>query len=264
MERAVLAEDVYLILALGIVLMLTLALALVFFFHRSQRRILHEKMRNQTLELEHREKLLHSTIMTQEKERERIAKDLHDEIGSKLNVIHLSLHRLRKSGDPEAPVRETIADMAEVLNDTIRTTRRISHDLLPPTLENFGLKEALVELCENLQKTNAIEVFFELCQNEAPLRNQMVALNLYRVVQELVSNSIKYAEAGRITIRLWLGKESVKLEYADNGKGFDPSEDRHRKGLGLQSIESRMKMIEARFELKAAPGKGVLFSAATP
>ncbi|MEM7039734.1 MAG: sensor histidine kinase [Bacteroidota bacterium] len=248
-------------MALGIFIMLSLALAFVFFFNRSQRKILREQMLNQQLQLEHQEKLLHSTILTQEKERERIAKDLHDEIGSKLNVIHLNLHRLRKANSSAVPILETVEDMVGVVNDTIDTTRRISHDLLPPTLENFGLKEALIELCENLQKTNAIEVVFELCREEAPLKDQLVALNLYRVVQELVTNSIKYAEAQRVTIKLWLAKREVKLEYTDNGKGFDPNSKNNRKGLGLQNIESRMKMIGAKYNFNAAPGKGVVFSA---
>ena len=158
MEGGFQTSEVYLIMAMGILSMLALALSLVMFFNKSQRRLLQEKMKVQEAELAHQEKLLYSTIRTQESERKRIAKDLHDDIGSKLNVIFLNMNRVSRAVKDSPPVQEMISEINGVIHHTIDTTRRISHDLLPPTLDKFGLLEALKELCDNYQKSNAVNV----------------------------------------------------------------------------------------------------------
>ncbi|MEL6867920.1 MAG: histidine kinase dimerization/phosphoacceptor domain-containing protein, partial [Bacteroidota bacterium] len=91
-------KDLILLIVGGILIMLLLAIAFIVFFNLSQKKIFQEKMKAQSLQLQHQEQLLHATLMTQEEERRRIAKDLHDDIGSKLNVIKLNLHRVRQLG----------------------------------------------------------------------------------------------------------------------------------------------------------------------
>lgn len=245
-------------MTVGILIMLSLALAFIVFFNRSQRKIVQEKMRVQQLQLEHQEQLLYSTIRTQEEERKRIAKDLHDEVGSKLNVIHLNLHRLRKAAPATPILEETVGEIFEVIHDAIDTTRRISHDLLPPTLENFGLKEAIKELCESYRKADNVAFQFNLMQNQDRPTDKMVEVNLFRVLQELISNSLKHAESTEIGIKLWQGFQELRLEYRDNGKGYDMPKQEPPKGLGMQNIESRMNMIKADYTLDSSPGKGFL------
>lgn len=158
MEGGFQTDEVYLIMAMGILTMLALSLALVLFFYKSQRRLLQEKMIAQQSELQYQEKLLYNNILTQEKERKRIAKDLHDDIGSKLNVIFLNMHRIERAAKESPPILDMVSDINQVINITIDTTRRISHDLLPPTLDNFGLIEAVKELCETYQKSDSVNV----------------------------------------------------------------------------------------------------------
>lgn len=251
------ANEIYFLMTIGILIMLSLALAFIVFFNRSQRKIFEEQMRVQQLQLEHQAQLLYSNIRTQEEERKRIAKDLHDEVGSKLNVIHLNLHRVKK-GTAETPTADdAVSDMFVLINDTIDTTRRISHDLLPPTLENFGLQEAIKELCDSYQKADSAVAFqFELLQNDERPTDKMVEVNLFRVLQELISNSLKHGKPSQISIRLWLGSQELRLEYRDNGKGFDVEKLKGKNGLGMQNIESRMKMIHAKYELDSKVGEG--------
>ena len=241
---------------IGILIMLALALAFVLFFNFSQKKLITEHMRNQKLAFDHQEALLHSTIMTQEEERKRIARELHDEIGSKLNVILLNTHRLKKFRKDNSEMEEIASEMNSVIHRTIDTTRRISHDLLPPTLEEFGFVEAVKELRDSFENTGSVSVNFELIENEVKIDDHIVELNLFRVMQELINNSIRHGEATEITIKLWLSKTKVKLEYSDNGKGFDMSDITNKKGLGLKNIESRLNMIHSDYEYDSALGKG--------
>lgn len=247
-------DDLILIVAIGSGIMLLLALAFVLFFSFSQNKLRKEQFKAQEARLQHQEQLLHSNIKTQEEERERIAKDLHDEVGSKLNVIHLYLHQLLKK-QPEA--KESVSEMITVLKDTIQTSRRISHDLLPPTLDKFGLAVAIEELSEVVEQANDMQLQLEL-EGERPQGiDKIVEINLFRVLQELISNTLKYAKASEVRIKLWQNEEKVILNYADNGLGFDPDKKEHQKGLGMKNIESRLQMIGADLDLKSSPGKGV-------
>ncbi len=256
MESSFQANEVLLLMTVGIMVMVLLALAFVLFFLLSQRKLRTEQQKAQEQQLRHQEQLLFSTIETQEEERRRIAKDLHDEVGSKLNVIHLNLHRLQKLA-PEVPaLGEAVGDLFGVIHETIGTARRISHDLLPPTLENFGLKAAIVELCEQFRHTGAVELFFETMQNDERPTEKIVELNLFRVLQELVSNSLRHGQATRVDIRLWLTPSEIRMEYQGNGKGFDLKNKNFKPGLGMMNIESRMKMIGAAYTLDSEPGKG--------
>lgn len=258
MEGGFQTDEVYLIMAMGILTMLALSLALVLFFYKSQRRLLQEKMIAQQSELQYQEKLLYNNILTQEKERKRIAKDLHDDIGSKLNVIFLNMHRIERAAKESPPILDMVSDINQVINITIDTTRRISHDLLPPTLDNFGLIEAVKELCETYQKSDSVNVLLEVKQNDGRLVDKTTELNLFRIIQELISNSIKHGEAEQISIDLWLGSENLKLEYRDNGKGFDLAKLDDKKGLGTQNMESRVKMMGGKMNIQSSMGEGIL------
>jgi len=243
-------------MTMGIGVMLLFAVSFVLFFLLSQRKLHQEQQKIQEQNLLHQEQLLYSTIQTQEEERKRIAKDLHDDIGSKLNVIHLGLYRLQKQmvDDPEHAV--IFREVSEILQDTIGATRRIAHDLLPPTLENFGLKEAIRELCDKYSRSGAVNAHFEVFrQSERPC-NKKAEVNLFRVVQELSSNSIRHGKAEHILISMWITDTEIRIEFTDDGLGFDPDLIPQGKGLGTQSMLSRLKMIGASMYFDTAPNAG--------
>ncbi len=254
MDSSIPENEIFIVITIGIIVMLIFAVAFVLFFYLSQKKFQSERLIAQEREMEHQKQLLFGSIQAQENERERIARELHDEVGSKLNVINLGLHSLRKKANAE-----TISELFDVINTTIDTTRRISHDLLPPTLQNFGLATALEELCENYNKASEIAVHFEGQQQDAKEIDSSIALAFFRVVQELLSNSLKYSGANRIGVKLCLEKQRIRLTYQENGKGFDLNDPKHQMGLGLQNIESRLQMIGAEQRLESAEGKGVFF-----
>lgn len=251
-------SDILLVIFIGILLMLLLALAFVLFFYFSQRKFQAQQLRAQQRELKHQEQLLFASIKAQESERQRLARELHDEVGSKLNVINLGLHRLKKAVAPDRS--DTVQELFGVVGYTINTTRRIAHELIPPTLEKFGLAVALEELCEQYRQASGKAVVFDLIEDSRQGTDHLLNLHLFRVAQELISNSFKYSDASHISLQLWQGQQRIQFVYQEDGKGFEPELEAHQKGLGLQNIESRMRLIGADYKLESAPGKGVLFS----
>lgn len=243
-----------LLIILGVGLMLLLAFSFIMFFTFSQSKLRKEQLKAEQEKLVHQRELLNSTILVQEQERARIAKDLHDEVGSKLNVMHLFLHQLTRQA-PEA--KDRIGDVLTVIGETIQTTRRISHDLLPPTLEKFGLATALAEFSEPLQQGNEMSILCET-EGERPAQfDPIVELNLFRIVQELLQNTLKYAQASEVRIHLRYHADQLTLRYRDDGIGFDPQASPNQKGLGLQNLESRLQMIQGGWHLQSQPGQGM-------
>ena len=247
-------KEILLVISIAVAVMLLFAMAFVLFFYFSQKKFQSERLISQERELDYQQQLLYASIEGQENERERIARELHDAVGSKLNVINLGLHHLKKSSNDE-----TINDLFDVLKTTIESTRQISHDLLPPTLESFGLALALEELCENYNKAEDINVDFELVKNDNSPIKQPILLNFFRIAQELLSNGLKHSEAKHMQIKLWVHRIEIRMTYADDGKGFDSQNPQNHKGLGMRNIDSRVRMIAANKTIKTGINKGMFF-----
>lgn len=255
MENNPNSDTITLFMAIGIAVMLLLALSLVLFFLLSQRKLHNEKIKAQATELQHQQELLERNLAVQEEERQRIAAQLHDDICSKLGVLHLTFHRLRRTETDKAQYAEMCDEINDLIAETLETTRKISHELVPPTLEGFGLLEALDELCEQIRNTGAVDIRFEHNITRADLRDVTTELNLFRIVQELSNNSLKYAEASFIQVQIIKEEEEIRLHYSDNGVGFEMEENESR-GLGLKNIKNRAKIIGAQHKISTAPGQG--------
>lgn len=240
-------QEIAIIVAAGIVIMLGMALALVFFYSRAQRKLLAQRLEAQEL-------VLQKTIQAQEEERNRIARELHDDLGSKLNVAYLHTQRLRKDKTAEPAIVEEITS---VLNISIDTARRISHELLPPTLRKFGLSEAINELCDGYQKTGSVEFDLQLEGLKEAVKDEMKALNLFRILQELIKNSVLHGEANHIIIHFLKGSPEHRFQYKENGKGVEQEKLTQGKGLGMNNVESRLKMIGGSWRYVTAPGEGL-------
>ena len=257
MEQALQNKELTLLVSLIVAIMILLALAFILLAGISQRKILKEQMKAQALQIEYRENLLHTTILTQEEERKRIAKDLHDDLGSKLNVLRLNLNLLKKHSNQSELFLKEMNVVKSILDQTINTTRKISHELLPPTLQDFGLPTALEELCNAFHSSGVVGV--ELTTEE--LRERLPEINtelqVFRVVQELINNSLRHGGAQNIFVHLTQGEENLQLSYRDDGSGFDVSQLEEKKGLGLKNIDSRLHMIGGQITYESSPGNGL-------
>lgn len=247
--------------------MLFLAIAIISFVAYYQRRLMHEQVEKQQLKSEAQQRMLSATIQTQESERKRIAKDLHDEIGAMLAAIRLGIILI---GSDES-TGEFGADKAQetkgLIEDTIKNVRRISHDLMPATLEKFGLTTALKELCQRLEKASGVRMDYH--DESAGIRlNTQSELALYRIVQELINNALKHANPKKITITLQKAEAHLYLTVTDDGNGFDlaytQGQPNGARGLGMSSVESRTSLLQATIHYQTAPGRGTQVSIETP
>ena len=238
----------------GVGVLVFLSVMVVAFFVVYQRRLFAQERLRLAAEHIHQQQLLSAAVAVQETERKRIAGDLHDEIGSLLTATRLYLRQLTP-GDPIERLTMIRKQSLEIIDDMIQNTRRISHDLLPPALEKFGLQAATEDLCERFDKTPGIRV--ELRDTTQGTRLPREAeLGLYRVVQELLNNSFKHARASLISVGLAETHRGFQLTYSDDGRGFD-ADSLRSKGLGLRNIESRVSIIGGTLDYRTAPGKGL-------
>lgn len=246
------ATQIYLIVAVAIVTFLVMAGAIVIFVVFYQKRMIKEQLKRQALEYEFQQKVLQAELESQETERRRLAADLHDSIGGMLSTIRVGLATMaRQLADPQS-----MDQTKQMLDDTITSVRRISRDLMPSTLDKFGLIHALRELCERFQNTSRIAIdFIEEGHFDQIDKNRQ--LMIFRIVQELLNNAVKHSQASQIGVHLVLhGGLTVMVE--DNGIGFNAEaikKDIHSgKGLGLFNIENRARLLGGNIEYQK-PGK---------
>lgn len=255
MESSLSSSEIIIFAATGILIMVALALVMVSYSNRAKRNILTQRMEAQTQQLQHQQDLLEGNLMVQEAERQRIAAQLHDDVCSKLGVLHLTFHRLRRTQPDHKMYAEMCQEIDGLIGVTLETTRQISHELVPPTLEDFGLLEALKELCDQIRNTGTVDIEFKHNVSRAEIGDVNRELNIFRIVQELANNTLKYAGASLIRVNLNKEHDTISLQYADNGAGFDLGNIRSR-GLGLKNVENRAKMIKANTAIHTAPGQG--------
>lgn len=244
------------IILIAIGLLALMSIAIVVFFYFSRKKIVRTELEKARLEIDHQKDLLQSTILTQEEERKRIAQDLHDAISSKLNVVSLNANFLT---DPSITIEEANKfgeSIHKVTSGVLENARRIAHDLLPPTLEKFGLESAIEELCEELIETQRFVLDYQIKYPSGFLKPE-AELHVFRMIQELISNSIKYSEATTVTLKIHTYTTEFSMQYSDDGKGFDMDKMKKAKGLGMSGIENRAVILNAHLSVSSSHGNGI-------
>ncbi len=209
-------------------------------------------------EMQQEQKMLAMDAMLngQEEERKRIAKDLHDGLGGLLTTIKLHFNviqeQVRQLEELKAYQRA-----GEMIDDACDEVRRISHNMMPSALDKFGLVAALEDLAETLRATQQLDISIQAANwHERP--DEARETMLFRIVQELIHNAVKHAEASKITVHLDSNDQQLSLRVEDNGQGFDPEQARKSGGLGLKSVESRVRYLGGTVQFDSAPGRGAV------
>lgn len=240
-------------LLLGTMLgMFILSLCIVIFFVIYQRRLLKQQKAHQEKETEYQQQLLRANFQSQERERNRIGKDLHDEVGVLLTTTKLYFQYLDPKTDP-SKFEELKAKSFSLLEESMATVRRVSHDLRPVVLERMGLVEAIDNIASQVNASEQLKINFSHDFNESI--DDEYALNWYRIAQELVNNTIKHAEASVINMDLKVSGDLVEMQYSDNGKGMS-SDFMANEGLGIQNIKSRISLMAGEVHLVKGEEKG--------
>lgn len=244
---------------IGTVGMLLLAMAVILFFVVYQRRLLAQQEKLQEVQTQQQKALLQASLQSQENERRRIAKDLHDEVGANLSTINLFTKSLEKFIEPTTKASQMLDQTKSLIASTVTSVRAISKDLLPATLDRFGLIDAIGELCERINQTDELTVKFEY---QTPKERLPVAdeLTLFRIIQELFNNTLKHAQASEIQLFVHYNTQNLKVVFQDNGVGFDVATLQNSKdstqGLGLKNLESRAQMLQATLSYHCPPDGG--------
>jgi signal transduction histidine kinase len=195
-------------------------------------------------------------ILGQEQERSRLAKEIHDGIGPMMSTIRFQVDALAKISSNEV-VKRKLALITSMITDAAKDIRQISHDLMPSSLNDFGLVTAIENLVNNLNEKEGqgLTVYYSHKLNGREL-NKDLELNLFRVVQELVNNALKHSKCSEIDIQLRNFNEKIQLTIEDNGIGADLK--RSNSGMGISNIKTRVKTLHGTYDIETSPGKGFL------
>lgn len=241
---------------IAILIVTTFSISFVAFYKQKQAE---QKIAIQELKAEMQRQLLESALEVQEVERVRIAKDLHDEVGAMLSVTKMSFNQLLRRLDNAEDLAAMGKQTKELLEQSIGQVRRISKELVPSTLEEFGLMSAIDEFIQKVHlASGALFVFSHEGIDIKQRFDKKIELTIYRVIQELINNALKHAEAKEITLKLTTEGNKIIFTFTDNGKGFDFESVRKdpKSGLGMRNIESRLSIVNGTFDIQSAIGRG--------
>jgi two-component system, NarL family, sensor kinase len=239
--------------------MFMMAVFLITFIIRYQKKQLAQEKNLREIEKEYQLRLLETALDSEESERKRIAQDLHDDIGTMLSLTKLSLNQLSKTINTREPQNEdTVKRVQTLLEETILHVRRITRELVPTTLKQFGLPTAIDEFIQKLDSNHGIKVHFNCIFENFPRQSQKVELTLYRIMQELVNNAIKHSQGNEIVVELRMEMGKMELQVTDNGRGFDAKSMKlsTRAGLGLHNIDSRLSIVNGSVSYHSSGASG--------
>jgi len=205
-----------------------------------------------------RKRMLTTVIETEEKERKRFAEDLHDGLGPLLSSVSLYMNELKSDRHDPQKKEEFINYSNDLLDDAILNTRTIARNLMPVVLNDFGLSNALKSFCQKLQKSDSVDISI-LCSEENKRYPTVVEISLYRVILELINNTLKHAGASKIIIKITESDKILNVHYTDDGCGFDVASRMNDKnaGLGLNNITNRIHSVNGKCNIQSEIDKGI-------
>lgn len=263
------AQLIYFLIALSILILLVIA-AVFNSMRQKQRVVLAEKdmqlSRNEIDDLLKTQeiKIMNAMVEGQDEERNRIAADLHDRLGGILSVVRLHFKSVEKNiHQMETRNQEQYKIATELLNDACDTVRAISHDIGDSLLLNLGLVPALQDLASTIESSQELKVSVIHHGMEERLNSQ-TEINVYKIVQELLSNILKHAEAGHITINLLKSGNRLSVMVEDDGVGFEVDAPSSREGMGMISMRSRVQEMEGTLSIDSQLGHGTTVNLEIP
>ena len=202
-------------------------------------------------------------VATQERERSRVARELHDDLSQKLALLTMDLNQLADDSlRQEAELRERIRVLTTQAADIARDVHRISHALHPSMLATLGVVRAVEQYCAEFAATHGLGIEFA-CDGLPFHIPQEVELCTFRIVQEALQNAAKHSGTATLHVHLSYDDESLMLHIADRGRGFEPDET-DRRGLGLVSMQERVDALGGEFTVLASAGRGTRISVRLP
>ncbi len=246
--------DIYIRVIIVMVSFTVIAIGFVLAFVNYQKKIIANQKELHQLDSQYKQDLLTTTIHSAETERVRIAKELHDEVGSILSTLSFSVSQIKSETDQ---TNKHVTNAKDLVQQSINSVRRISRGIAPYELELLGLGITLKNHFDSVSDATEIKINLKITFDLSRL-NYQTALAIYRISQELTSNCIKYAKATAIDFAIFELEESqiLQINYKDNGIGLTIDNQKFSKGIGLKNIESRAIAMHGVCHYDSEPDTG--------
>jgi len=246
-------ESLILYIVISVLLSLLFALGVVWFLNHAQKKLTQSKIKEQQLALDYQRKMLENTVRTKEIERKRISQELHDDVSSQLSIINLNLHVLKNKLPNDQHLEQLVDQMQSSIKKSSERTRTISHELMPLSFKKFGLHYVLEDLASSINLLGEISITID-SDYLIRIRDNFKLLHIYRIIQELVNNTLKYAKAKNINIQFVEEENDLVMLYTDDGEGFEFESD--RTGLGFGNITTRATLLDGHIKFESSEGSG--------
>jgi PAS domain S-box-containing protein len=202
-------------------------------------------------------------IEAQEQERTRIARELHDDIGQRLALVAVELEQIQQDALGLTEVRSRAAELQQRTTDLATDIQTLSHELHSARFEYMGIAAAMRSFCQGFGAKQRVEIEFQSHDLPTPLSRE-ASLCFFRVLQEALHNSVKHSGVRNFEVRFWGESDEIHLTISDTGAGFDPQAAKVGRGLGLISMEERLKLLNGAFSIESQPRKGTTIHARVP
>jgi signal transduction histidine kinase len=197
-----------------------------------------------------------AVLKGEEQERTRLAKDLHDGLGGMLSGIKYSFQTMKGNLVMTPENHQAFERSMDMLDSSIKEMRRVAHNMMPETLVKFGLDTALKDFCNEINQGGALKVNYQSIGLDGAVIDQTTAITLYRIVQELLNNTMKHASARNVIVQVSRTDNILSVTVEDDGKGFDTSILKQSKGIGWSNIQSRVEFLKGKFDVNSQKEKG--------
>jgi two-component system, NarL family, sensor kinase len=197
-----------------------------------------------------------AVLKGEEQERTRLAKDLHDGLGGMLSGIKYSFNTMKGNMVMTPDNAQAFERSMDMLDSSIKEMRRVAHNMMPEALVKFGLDTALKDFCNEIQQSGALQISYQSIGLENVAIDQTVSITIYRIVQELVNNTMKHAVAKNAIVQVTKSDGQLSITVEDDGKGFDTAIITSPTGMGWGNITNRVEFLKGKLDVNSQSGKG--------
>jgi len=233
---------------------LTLLVLLIYRSYRQRQKL--QQQRISELEKEKQLTATEAVLKGEEQERTRLAKDLHDGLGGMLSGIKYSLNTMKGNLIMTPENQQAFERSMDMLDSSIQEMRRVAHNMMPEALVKFGLDAALRDFCNDINRSGALSLNYQSIGMQDAEIEQTTAITVYRIVQELLNNTMKHAGAKKAIVQLARRDGQLSVTVEDDGRGFDTSLLRQVRGIGWSNIQHRVDFLKGKLDIDSQPGQG--------
>jgi len=197
-----------------------------------------------------------AVLKGEEQERTRLAKDLHDGLGGMLSGIKYSFNTMKGNLIMTPENSQAFERSMDMLDSSIKEMRRVAHNMMPEALVKFGLDTALKDFCNDVNQSGALQVSYQSLGLENVEIEQTAAITVYRIVQELINNTMKHAAAKTAIVQVTKSDGHLSVTVEDDGKGFDTAILKRAHGIGWSNIQNRVEFLKGNLDVQSSEEKG--------